>query len=217
MDAFRMLVVATVTVAILYIIYGFFANPYSKPEEQFRTGLDYAEGIEGRFYKYELRLQKDSGANASALDTRTRSVRFECNEADCANLHLNLKPRIVTFSENVIVDAYFRCVDKEVIKDCVISFGSEPAQLEVENAAVQGGTVAGQTAALNFDVKNTGELDAIDSAWQIGIYAKQKQGSGEILVLKKEFSGEIAKVGIGETAAVTQQLELSSGKYVAKI
>ncbi len=212
MDAFRMVVVAVVTLAVLYIIYGFFANPFIKAEEQFRTGLDYAEGISGKYYRHELRLEKGGGANASALDTRSRSVRFECNEADCENLHVSLRPRIATFTENIIVDAYFRCVDKGIINDCVVYFGAEPAQLMVENAAFEAGT-----GTLGFAVKNTGKLDAVDSTWQIRIYAKQKQGAEEKLALKKEFSGQITKIGSLESTTIAQQVALGDGAYVARI
>src|SRR3989344_4701043 len=196
----RLLIYTVVAAAIIYIIISFFSAPPLTNEEAFEKGLDYSEGNLGKSQLYTLRLSKDSGYGAANLDSPTRNVRFECTSAEtCFGAHISIKPRILSILDDTVADAYFRCVYKETLNDCVIYFGQAPAQIEISGVSMDGNVGRGDNVSVSFDVKNAGNLDALELKTEIKIYERKKEGGEEILVLTQEVSGKIDKIPRGET------------------
>ncbi|HLC93027.1 MAG TPA: hypothetical protein VJH23_04945 [archaeon] len=214
----RLAIFAVFAMAVIYIILGFFSEPQGN-ETQFKTGLDYAEGTIGKNYKYDIKLSSDTGFSAARLDSGTRNVRFECSSADtCYSGKITISPRLLKVNEDTFVQAYFRCVRKEIINDCVIYFGDEPAQLEINGLIMNEKFGRGESAQIDFEVLNTGSLNAENVQYRIGIYQEKTEGGTKNRVLSVEITGNIQRIESGSVRKITEHFTAGfSGKYAAKI
>ncbi len=214
----RLAIFSAIAIAIIYIIFGYFA-PATNNETQFKTSLDYAEGTIGKSHAYNIRLTKDSGFGASRLDTRTRNVRFECSSTDtCHSGKLEIGPRILKVNDDIPVQAHFRCVNKEILNDCVIYFGKKPAQLEISNWKMADKISRGTNVPVLFTVSNTGSLDSVDAKYELKIFEIKKVDGVEKKLVKQDISGQIDKLSEGQKKDITQQFSVSTpGKFAAEI
>ena len=214
----RLLVFATIAAALIYIILGYFSGP-AENEGQFTKGLDYAEGIQGPSHNYTMTLQKDAGFSAAALDTGTRSVRFRCSSADtCYSPRLSISPRILKVNEGTVAEAYFRCVRKETINDCVIYFGAAPAQLELTDVQAPGAARKGEISEIRFVASNNGALNAIGASYSIDIYVERAEDGERRQVLAEELRGAIQELSPGESHGIVAEfIPAEAGAHTAKI
>ncbi len=217
MNAFRLLVVAAVAAALIYVVMGLFQPSEVEIFMKLKAGIDYAEQNEGRLHETEIAYRAGFGLKAEALDSPSRSVRLECSSVGtCAKEKISIEPRSMAISEQALLRTYFRCMDKGPLNDCIIYFGDRPAQVEL--SSVEFTEPKGGSAAITFSVKNVGGIDAVDSVYAIKLYLKKMEGEEEKEVLRSEIRGLLKKLVPRESQFVRHQFEvLQDGRYALKV
>lgn len=217
MNVFQLIVVAVVAGILIYIAMGFFQPSEAKALEDLRNGVDYAEQHTGNIQKAEIAYRKGFSLSAANLDSASRNVRLECSSAEtCSQEKMVLQPRLMMAKEQALMNTYFRCKNKGLINDCVIYFGEKPAQLEIQNVVFS--EPKNGPGTITFEVKNSGELDAVDSVYSVKVYSKEKLDSATKQVLKSEVRGLLNKIVPGQVQGIRHQLELPpAGRYALKI
>ncbi len=217
MNVFQLIAFAIVAGILIYLAMGFFQPSDAKTLHDLRNGVDFAEQHTGNAQKAEIAYGKGFSLNAANLDSPSRSVRLECSSADtCSQEKMALQPRLMMAKEQALMNTYFRCKNKGLINDCVIYFGEKPAQLEIQNVVF--GEPESGPGHVTFEVKNSGELDAVDSIYSVKVYSKEKLGSETKDVLRSEIRGLLNKIVPGQVQGIRHQIESPrAGKYALKI
>ena len=214
-SAFRLVVIAAITLAILFVAFNLFVYPDDDTITELKNGLAFAEANEGISHKIELALKKDFVARADLLDTVDRSVRFECNSDDCTGDVASISPRSLIFKQQKLMDVYFRCKRKELIQDCVIYFGEQPAQVRLKLIGFPDIIKNGETTIIGFQVDNAGLLDALGLNYEVLIFRKNSEAD---LLLVEEFRGVIDKLARAQSKTIFEQFSLNSaGQYILRI
>jgi len=218
-ETFNLLIKIIVVVIIIAILYGFFFQPTQSTLKEMQVAIDFAEANEGKLHRIDLALNKDFGLKASTLDTRTRSIRFECSSSEtCDSGKITITARTLFVSEQLLVDGYFRCKREVTINDCVIYLGETPAQLIITNVNSKENIRTGEEATLTFELTNIGRLDAVDIVYDIRIFQINKTEFDEELQLKESFTGGIEMLTANELGRVVYEFRINSGgEYVIKI
>lgn len=214
-SAFRLVVIAAVTLAILFVISNLLVYQEEDTITELKKGIAFAEANEGTSHKVELVFKKDFVARADLLDTVDRSVRFECNSDRCSGDVASISPRSLLFREQILMDVYFRCQRKELIQDCVIYFGEQPAQVQLKLLGFPDTIENGETTTIGFQVENTGLLDALGLSYEILIFRKTSENG---LLLAKKLPGLIEKLSKSQSKTIFEQFTSNTdGNYILKI
>ena len=217
---FRIIVVAIIVIALIYLIFQFFPQSNEETLKEIGKALDFAELNEGKLHSVNLNLGKDLALNGDIFDSRTRSVRFECGSAEtCGGEKISfIDSRRLLVKEFFPLEAFFRCVRKETINDCVVYFGESPANLEVSGLSIDGNVKAFEQAQATFKIENTGSLNSLGSYYTIKVYSVKKEGLEELRVLKLEQRGVVNELAAAESQTVAWQFSVQSpGKYVLQV
>ncbi len=193
--SFRLLVVAIVVIALLFVFFQFIAPyflwPY-KPQEEIETRLKIAEAKLGTYTTKELILPKEFATDAKAFDTASRSVVFECNNlALCCNKGKSCpkviewdnsyKGRYIKVKESKRLKVSARCRFEKLFI-CKVYVGEEPAQLSLQGVSIEPeneiNLAQSKYVTISFKVKNTGKKSIIAVEPIAKIYIKEiEQGS----------------------------------------
>lgn len=215
-STFRLLVIAIITIAILFVISTLFVLPEKDTISELRNGIAFAETNEGTSHQVQLAFKKDFVSRADLLDTVDRNVRFECNSDRCSGDVASISSRSLIFKEQTLMDVYFRCQRKELIQDCVIYFGEEPAQVQIKLLGFPDEIDNGETTPIGFQVENVGLLDALGLNYEILIF--RKQSKGELLLIENPILGLIDKLSQNRTETIFEQFTSTiDGNYILEI
>ncbi|MCH7902692.1 hypothetical protein IIC68_02980 [archaeon] len=215
-SAFRLVVIAIVTIAILFVISNLLVYQDEDTITELKKGIAFAEANEGLSHKVELAFKKDFVARADLLDNVDRSVRFECNSDRCSGDIASISPRSLLFREQTLMDVYFRCQRKELIQDCVIYFGEEPAQVQLKLLGFPDTIENGVTTTIGFQVENSGLLDALGLNYEILIFRKNSENG--LLLAEDPIKDLIEKLSQGQSKTIFKQSTINiDGNYILKI
>ncbi|MEK6957868.1 MAG: hypothetical protein AABW99_02735 [archaeon] len=213
---FRLMVMAIAAAAFLYILLSYFMFPQAEAIPAIQKALDYAEQNGGKSHGIQLEIPSGVSFSGKTFDTRTRSVRFECNSPDtCGSGAMEITARGFSAKQRFFGNAHFRCVRKETINDCVIYFGEKPAQLEIIGFEAKE-SIGGTQKTLELDVQNTGSLNSIGGFYAAKIYRVTTEGMEEQRNLVRDFGSALNNLGPGEAQKIAIQFEVAAGaRYAA--
>jgi len=214
-SAFRLLIIAIAAIALLAVLLNYFFFPQSDPIIEIMEKLDFVEANMGTLASEEIIYTHNFSVRGSSLDSPTRSVRFECSSPEtCLSDKIITEPRKIVINQYMPLLTHFRCTRKELINDCVVYLGGKPANLEVKIISFTEQPRAGENISLEFQTSNTGSLDAIDLFYSVEVFLKQKEGTQENLILKREIFGEIEKLIPEESKTNLHQFSIdNTGDY----
>lgn len=210
-SAFRLLVYAVVSVALIVLVMQLFTGwPFGAGDifEDVEEGLKSAGFSDGKTVSVELDFPENVILSAEEFDTQYRAVNFSCNDPNmCCALNQDKQvgckvlydTRTFQFLSGVRSDTHFRCVHEANLFVCKVHVGDAPPQLRIGQFELQESyDLDSEDVVLKFDVLNEGDLTAYGVAVFAEVYVISEDAQGRE---KKEQYKSAAPVQIGKIEA----------------
>lgn len=220
-SVFRLLVGAIVTITLLFIFFTYFM-PWYFPEEhliaELKDALHSAEIGEGKLVGREIWFKESFVLNAVTLDTKTRTVAFNCNKQEfccfkeACGKAIVWDERILQIKKPTKPELSVRCYFEELFI-CKIFLGEKPAQVKIEGIEFKEEVDLGRDGFLDLNVivKNEGKLPVAELKTVLEL--KKKKTAFEKEEVGKKGLKEIS-LGVGEKKKVEGKIEiLNNGEY----
>ncbi|HZX20713.1 MAG TPA: hypothetical protein VFF13_06925 [archaeon] len=220
MDApFKLIVIAIITILILAIALNLFPENSEETLKKIGNAIDFAEAREGQIHSISIQLKKDLSFRGELFDNAGRSVRFQCSSPEtCAGERITINQRTVSSHETYYENLHFRCVKKEIIHDCAVYFGENPAQLETTIISAPENANVGEIKKIAFQTKNIGNLNAIDLSYNAIFFQKKIENGEETMLARKIIENQMKNLSPGESETVFIEFTPEfAGEYTLEI
>ena len=218
-SAYKILVYAVVLVAVVYFLASYLPTlfPQEDPLEAIQSDLDDAQYAPGKSFSSSVTFSPGSSLSAELLDSRQRSVNFECNEPSiCCEKNDNCgrvewDERNIYFPAGQRLIASGRCLSLPGLKACTVYFGVKPAQFELTEFPEDGDFDFAEQDRLvvSVKIKNVGEKIAAGEAENsLKVYQTFETAEGEQKVFQFELSQAFKNLYPGDEETVSFDIPL---------
>lgn len=215
----KLLVYAAIAAGLLFTVFNFFNQPKQDVEKEILNGINVAQSTPGKLFERDLYLQKDTVFNASLFENGSRNVRFACSSPKtCSGTSTEVSAKRIIVNETFSTKSSFRCKHSNLIDDCVVYLGQEPADLEIRNVVFPDRPKSQKPIQFSFEVANNGTIPAADISYEAKIYFARKEGETTQKILKASIPGTIKQIFPKEASTISLNTILqNSGRHILQI
>lgn len=196
MNSMRLLVMAVVVLALLFVFFSDFLRffqPVQSTVEPIQNALTVAKLSQGKAIVISSPAYKTAGGLAKeTFEDRGTQTVFECNSPFfCCDQDLACTDKTrwsqqrVTFGQNQTIPTFVRCHSQFDFFACRIFFGQKPSQLELANISYPKTVdlASEPNVSLSAHVQNTGTLQNLPGTATLKVQKKQSD-SIELITLQ---------------------------------
>lgn len=215
----KLIVISISAVIVIGIIYNFFINQTQEAGREIKKGIEYAESNLNTLTTKQIKFKKNEAYDAKIFEEAGRNVRFKCSSMEtCVGEKLKITTKQIQAKDDYYVNTYFRCVDKKVMNDCVVYFGHEPANLQIERIILPEETEKNNEVNLEFAITNKGETPSAMINYEIKVFVERKENNEKKSILKQNYQGSIEELKAKESKTIKQKITLTyAGNYTIEI